>query len=122
MSAEKQKTTTLLVSVPGNMQDGLRAMLRSLPHIEVVAAAGGSLSAYDLLQKRSVDLLVIDANLPQEEVLALLHRVKENYPQIRCIVLTLTYKENAVFLASGADVILNRDSSHLQFASAVQSA
>ena len=104
------------------MQDGLQAMLRSLPHIEVVAAASGSLTAYDLLQKRSVDLLVIDANLPQEEVLALLHRVKENNPQIRCIVLTLTYRENAVFLASGADVILNRDSSHLQFASAVQSA
>jgi DNA-binding NarL/FixJ family response regulator len=122
LTAEKEKTTTLLVSVPGNMQDGLQAMLRSLPHIDVVAVASGGLSAYDLLQDNIVDLMVIDTNLPQEEVLALLHRVKENYPQIRCIVLTLTYKENAVFLASGADVILNRDSSHLQFASAVQSA
>lgn len=121
MTADKEKTTTLLVSVPGNMQDGLQAMLRSLPHIEVVAVASGSLTAYDLLQKHLVDLLVIDANLPRDEVLALLHRVKQNYPQIRCIVLTFTYQEDAEFLASGADVILNRDSSHLQFASAVQS-
>lgn len=94
-------------------------MVKSLAGIEVVAVASGSLSAYDFLQGDRVNLIVIDANLPQEEVLVLLHRVKQNYPQIRCIVLTTTFRENAELLSSGADVILNRDCSHLQFASAV---
>jgi DNA-binding NarL/FixJ family response regulator len=54
-------------------------------------------------------LLVIDCNLLEEEVLALLRQVKEEQPHVRCLALTQTSRQRTRAAAAGADAVLPRD-------------
>lgn len=108
-------TSVILVSSPGVLHDSLQSMLRSLPEVEVIGSASGGLSASELLQKQDVNLVVIDANLPDEEVLMLLSLIKSNYQDVRSIVLTTTASQKTEFLSAGAGAVLPRSSSARRF-------
>ena len=86
----REKVCTVVASRPGVMQASLRAALTSLSWVEVVGSAGDGLSALNLVRERQPDLLVIDCNLLEDEVCALLRQVKEEWPHVRCLVLTRT--------------------------------
>lgn len=53
----------------------------------LLTAPDGS-RALELLEKNSVDLLITDIKMPHMDGLALLHKVRESYPDIHCILLT----------------------------------
>jgi DNA-binding NarL/FixJ family response regulator len=101
------------------MHDALRTLLKSQPNMEIVGSAGGGLSAFELLMEKEVQLVVIDAGLPLEEVLALLRLVKATEPSTRRLVLTVNGKDDKELLSAGADIILPRNSSARRFAEAV---
>jgi len=117
---ENSKISVLLVSLPGNLRNSLLSMLNSLPDIEIVGSASGGLSAYELLKVQDVKLVVIDANLPKDEVLALLHHIRMSKTEVRSVVLTMTTKKSAEFTSAGADVVLPRSSTARRFAMALE--
>jgi len=57
-----------------------------------------------LVREQQPDLLVVDCDLLEEEVLALLRQVKEEWPRVRCLALTRTSRQRA-----RADAVLPRD-------------
>jgi DNA-binding NarL/FixJ family response regulator len=91
------------------MQASLRAALAGLSEVEVVGSAGDGLSALNLVRERQPDLLVIDCNLLEDEVCALLRQVKGEWPHVRCLALTHTRGQRARAAAAGADAVLPRD-------------
>jgi DNA-binding NarL/FixJ family response regulator len=103
-----RKTRVLLVSLPGLVRDATYATLASLPQVSLVAAASGALSATRLLLQLQADLLLIDANLPDEEVLALLSWAKEYRPHMQCLVMTMTSQQRYQALAWGANAAIQR--------------
>lgn len=105
-----QKTRVFLVSEPGLIQQATLGAVTSLPGVVVVATASGALSATDLVAQVQPDLLLVDANLPDEEIQALLRWVQGHYPALPCIVMTQTSKQRAQVKAWGAHSAIPRAS------------
>ena len=95
-----------MVSRPGIMQQSLRASLTACPGVGVVASCGDGLTALNTVAAHSPALLVIDCNLLDEEVEALLTAVKLRYATTRCVVLTRSSQRDAWARASGADAVI----------------
>lgn len=106
----RPKKRVCLVSLPGLTQQATSATLAFLPEITLVATISGALSATALLPQLQPDLLLVDANLPEEEVESLLHWTTEHYPEISCVVITMTSRQREQALAWGAHAAIQRAS------------
>jgi DNA-binding NarL/FixJ family response regulator len=95
-----------MVSRPGIMQQSLRASLTACPGVGVVASCGDGLTALNYVAAYRPALLVIDCNLLDEEVGALVSAVKLYYATTRCVVLTRSSQHNDWARASGADAVI----------------
>jgi DNA-binding NarL/FixJ family response regulator len=109
----------IIVSMPGTLREALRANLEAMPGVEVIALAGGCLSAVGLVQEKKPDIIVVDSNQSEDEVLAFLKDVKRVRPQIRLVVLTHTTRQQRRILGGGADAVLSRWSPAKEFTDAV---
>ena len=103
--------STALVSRPGIMQQSLRSSLAACPGVVVVASCGDGLTALNHVVAHNPALLVIDCNLLDEEVEALLATIKARQLATRCLVLTRSSQREAWAWASGADAVVARDGS-----------
>ena len=97
---------TALVSRPGIMQQSLRASLAACPGVELVGVYGDGLTALNAVAEHAPALLVIDCNLLDEEVEALLAAVKVRYATTQCVVLIRSSQRAAWARASGADAVI----------------
>jgi len=79
--------------------------LEFLP-VDVIGVATGGLSALEILKGGQPDLVIIDANLPYEEKLALLKHIHTEYPRVRCLTVSETSRDRANLIARGADFSL----------------
>lgn len=111
---EPQKVATVLVSRPGIRREALRAVLATVPWLEIGGTAGDGLTAINLVRLHRPTLLVVDSNLLEDEILALVKQVKESWDHIRCLVFTDTASQQQKVLAGGADAALGRDGSARQ--------
>ena len=93
------------------MQQSLRTSLAACPWIAVVASFGDGLSALNHLAQFHPGILVIDSNLLDEEVDALLAAVKTKQPATRCLVLVRSSSRNAQVLIHGAYAAISRNGS-----------
>jgi DNA-binding NarL/FixJ family response regulator len=118
LSPQSALMKVVLVSQPGMMHNVLLSTLRAVPSA-IVYNANGALTAYELFEEQQADAVVIDANIPLSERLALIRRIKTNFPQVRCIVLTTTTRNHASLHAAGADSILLQDSSPQEVGAAI---
>ena len=87
--------------------------------IDVVATSGDGLTALRQVALHHPDMLVIDANLLDEEVEALLAAAKTEHPAIRCLVLTRSNQHVPQLMAWGADAVARRNESAQQLQAAL---
>jgi DNA-binding NarL/FixJ family response regulator len=118
MFTPAEQVVVLLVSQPGIMHNTLCSILRSLPNA-LVAETSGALSAYDYLESGPADAVIIDANIPLAERLALLTRVKAQFPDTHCLVLTMTARNHRLLGCAGADRVLLQNCSTADIEAAV---
>ena len=90
------------------MGESLRAMLASFPRITIVGSAAGCLSARNMARDLTPDLVVIDANLPEPEVLTLLEELNSGSSPPRAVTFINTSSQKRRALAAGADTTLWR--------------
>lgn len=86
---EKQTIKLMLVDDHELVLKGLRSILEQEAGIEVVAEAGNGAEALALLDRVSVDMIVTDLKMPEMSGIELTRHVKQRYPQIKVLVLTL---------------------------------
>jgi DNA-binding NarL/FixJ family response regulator len=87
-------------------RQGLRALLATEPGIEVVGEAGDGREALRLVEERRPDAVLMDAKMPAMDGLTATRLIKESWPEIKVIVLTMYGSQRANALVSGADVFL----------------
>jgi DNA-binding NarL/FixJ family response regulator len=104
-----QPVPTIVVSRPGIMQQSLRSSLGACDGIAVIASSGDGLTALGQVRQHRPGVLVIDSNLLDEEVEALIAAVKAEQPAIRCLVFIRSRHQETQMLASGADAVSLRD-------------
>ena len=110
---------TVIVSAPGLAEQSLRTTLESFPSVQVVGTAAGCLSALQMVRERQAGLVVIDANVPFEEVQHFLRLVEQEGQETRCLVLTETTGQVYRALAAGADAALRWDASPQELGAAL---
>ncbi|MGD8305608.1 MAG: response regulator transcription factor [Ignavibacteria bacterium] len=59
-----------------------------IPGINVTGEAGSSIEAMDILRSHQPNVMILDIKMPGESGIEVLRRVKEEYPQIKVIMLT----------------------------------
>jgi DNA-binding NarL/FixJ family response regulator len=93
------------------MQQSLRTSLSACEGVAVTASLGDGLSALNHAAEHKPCLLVIDCNLLEEEVAALLEGIRLRHLPTRCLVLIRTQRQSHWALEAGADAAWLRDGS-----------
>jgi DNA-binding NarL/FixJ family response regulator len=110
---KKKRMKVFLVDDHAIMLDGLVALLKTDEEMEIVGTAGTVADAMDFLKMNHVDVLVTDYNLPDDDGLSLVRKVKRLWPEIKILVLSMHSESHLVkeILKEGIDgYVLKKDS------------
>ena len=113
------RLSTVVASAPGIMAQSLRATIESLPVTQILGMAAGCLSALQMVRDGNADLVVIDANLPFEDVQMFLQELKNEHLPTQSLVLVNNGSHARRALAAGADIVFRRDGSTRQLGALV---
>ena len=96
--------TTLIVDDEKLAREGLKAMLRDFPEIDVIGEAANVDEALDLIDKLKPALLFLDIEMPEKSGFDLLEELIET----PCVVFTTAYNEFAIkaFEVNALDYLL----------------
>src|ERR1700742_1290093 len=77
---------------------GIEAMLHPLENMEVVYESGNALEFLDWLQAGSPlpELILLDIEMPLMNGIELMEKLRQNYPSIRVIVLSMHFRQSIV--------------------------
>jgi DNA-binding NarL/FixJ family response regulator len=95
---------TLVLSNSGSLQNGLLALLRTIPQINPVLAEEELSTALRLAESRQPALAILDMPIP--EVKEVIRQIKELCPQIHLIVLVNNVKGQKDAEELGVDSVL----------------
>ena len=108
---EVKTKSGLIVARPGLVREGLQAVLSAIPGMNALEPAGDGASALDKLASHRPDLVIVDSSLPEDELRATLRNIKDQYPDVRCVVIAASPRQARALEATGADAILVEGSS-----------
>lgn len=93
------KISVMLVDRREIFREGLAAILERDPNISVVAKFSSGEDAMDAVSRIRPDIVISEADMPEDVYQELRHRVREVPPTTRIIVLTHATKESFLFRA-----------------------
>lgn len=102
------------------LRDGIRALLSLQPDLEVVGEASNGEELLSQLATTPVDVVLIDINMPVMDGFTTMGHLRESYPDVRVLVLSMLDHESYVnrMLEAGADgyVLKNADIAEISHA------
>ena len=84
-------------------RSGMKALLDLQPGIVLVGDAENGREAVRLVEELQPDVVLMDVKMPVLDGLEATRRIKEQWPQVRVVVLTIHPGYRAEALAAGAD-------------------
>ncbi len=72
------------------VRDGIKLMLNSQAGIEVAAEAGNGKQVLEKLENIYIDIVVMDINMPEMDGIAATKEIKDKYPDIKVLALTMS--------------------------------
>ena len=104
------------------IRDGLRALLEADPLFAVVGEAGNGQALLDLLPTVPADVVLLDLNMPVLDGLATTHRLREEYPHLRILLLSMMTHERTIgeALAAGAHGYVLKNADKYEVVAALQ--
>jgi len=100
----KEAVLTLILSNAGSLQNGLLALLTTIPQINPVLAEEEFGTALSLIEDHQPALAILDMSIPTVE--EAIRQIKELCPQIHVIVLANSVKEQKHAKELGVDGVL----------------
>jgi len=94
----------LVVSNSGTLQDGLLALMTTIPQISAVLAAEDVVATLRMVENHQPALVLLDMSIPK--VREVITEIKAQWPHIHVIVLTEDTVQKNESEASGADSVL----------------
>jgi len=86
----------LLVDDHKIVRDGIKLMLEPQPGIDVVAEADSGKKVSNVLQDNPVDVIIMDINMPDMNGIEATKLVKDNFPQIKVLALTMSSDDSHI--------------------------
>ncbi|WBA40759.1 response regulator [Hymenobacter canadensis] len=84
------------------LRDGIRALLSLQPDLQVVGEAGNGQELLELLASTPADVVLMDINMPVMDGFTTMGHLREQYPELRVLVLSMLDHENYVHRMLGA--------------------
>jgi two-component system NarL family response regulator len=109
---EPDKIRVVAVDHNPLLREGLAALVRAQPDMELISAAGSASEAVDLFDRHRPDVILIDLNLPRGEAIRAIRHIRKIDPRA-CILGLLTYEWDeacAEALGAGAWRCVAKDS------------
>jgi two-component system, NarL family, response regulator NreC len=101
---------------------GLRTLIHSEPTMELVGEAAGGYEAIDLIEKAQPDVLVLDLSMPDIDGIAVIKKIKPQFPELRILILTI-HEDEALLraaLKAGASGYILKGAAESELISAVR--
>ncbi len=89
-------------------RSGLRALLATFPQIEIIGEAADGQEAVNLVDSLHPDVVLMDARMPGLDGLQATRQIKQEWPQIKVIVLSLDAACRQAALAAHADAFMTK--------------
>jgi len=102
----EQKIRLLIADDRLPSRDGLRALAATWPWVEVAGEAGDGGEAVRQVEACCPDVVLMDIRMPVMDGLAATRIIKERWPQIRVVMLTMYPVYHTEALSAGADAFL----------------
>lgn len=83
----------LLVDDHKIVRDGIKLMLESQAGIDVAGEAENGKEALSKLKNTTIDLVVMDINMPEMDGVTATKAIKENFPDVKVLALTMSNDE-----------------------------
>jgi DNA-binding NarL/FixJ family response regulator len=96
----------LIVARPERLREALRALLTPMPCLDTVRSVDNVPSALKTVIEQAPRLVLLDANLSDNEVKAALKYIKMEQPETYCIVLAHSVWQEQMARLAGADDVL----------------
>jgi two-component system secretion response regulator SsrB len=105
-----QPTRVLIVDDSARARDGLRALLETWPEISIAGEASNGQEAMHLVAERLPDVVLMDLQMPVLDGVQATQLIKQQWPAITVVALTMYAAEQAAALAAGADAFVVKGS------------
>lgn len=102
----EQRIQVLIADDRPRSRDGLKALLATWPEIEIVGEAADGQEAVQLVEECRPDVVLMDDRMPVMAGLEATRLIKDRWPEVKVIVLTMYRSYQADALAAGADAFL----------------
>jgi DNA-binding NarL/FixJ family response regulator len=99
------QTRVLIADDRPRSRSGLKAVLALRPEIEIVGEAADGQEALRLVEEYRPDVVLMDARMPVLDGVGATRLIKERWPEVRVVVLTIDASYRADALAAGADAL-----------------
>ena len=87
-------------------RDGLKALLATKSKIDIVGEASDGREAIELVEECRPEMVLMDVRMPLIDGLEATRIIKNRWPEVKVIVLTMYPSNQAEALAAGADAFL----------------
>jgi DNA-binding NarL/FixJ family response regulator len=94
-----EKTVILIADDHADFREGLRALLESVPDLEVAGEAGTGEEAVALATRLQPDVILMDINMPGLNGIEATRRILHTSPHISILMLTMFEDDDSVFAA-----------------------
>ena len=100
------QTQALIVTHRESLQNGLQALVMSIPKVDIIGQVDDGSQAMAIIQEHHPDMVLLDTHLPNGEEWQILEQIKTLWPEIRCIVLADDVQQQQEATTLGADIVL----------------
>jgi DNA-binding NarL/FixJ family response regulator len=96
----------LIITKQSSLQNGLLALLTTIPQISAVLVAEDAASGLRMLKNHQPILLLLDMELPEDDAQTILKQIEAQWPGIRCIALTDSVQQKQAAETLEVDAVL----------------
>ena len=101
----------------------IKKSIEEIPGLEVVGEVGDGIELLELLKKSAADMIILDISMPNLQGIEAAREIKNLYPKVKILVLTMHKSREYVLsaLSAGADGYLLKENAYADLLSAIES-